>query len=204
MYFTPRPRLLLSLLTLAVLLTTAACADQSGTTDDDPADTSATAMQDDAMLDTVAVATLEPTEGNAARGTVTFTKADGGVRVVANLQGLAPGQHGFHIHENGDCSAPDASSAGGHYSPQDDPHGGPDDSAGERHMGDLGNVEVGQDSTAAYDRVDQQLVLTGADGIVGKAVIVHAGQDDLTSQPSGDAGSRIACGVIEMERSSMD
>jgi len=145
-----------------------------------------------------AMATLEPTQGNQVRGTVRFTSEGGGVRVVANLTGLTPGDHGFHVHENGDCSAPDASSAGGHFNPTNQPHAGRD--AEERHIGDLGNLVADADGRAQLDYVDRKLTLTGANSIVGKAVIVHAGRDDLKSQPSGDAGGRVACGKIELSR----
>lgn len=143
-----------------------------------------------------AVATLAPTEGNSVTGQATFTETDAGVRVEARVEGLTPSLHGFHIHETGDCSAPDASSAGGHYAPQGSPHGAPDNPADQRHMGDLGNLEAGQDSIATYDRADSVLDF---DMILGKAVIVHGGEDDLTSQPSGAAGPRVACGVIELQ-----
>lgn len=144
-----------------------------------------------------ATAALEPTEGNDVTGTVTFTALNGEVRVEGDFQNLAPGSHGFHIHETGDCSGPDASSAGDHFNPTDDPHGGPGDA--ERHVGDLGNIEAGSDSTATFSLTDQVITLDGPDGIVGKAVIVHSGEDDLETQPTGDAGDRLACGVIEAD-----
>lgn len=147
----------------------------------------------------IAMATLEPTEGHQARGTVTFTPVDGGVRVNADVTGLAEGPHGIHVHETGDCSAPDASSAGGHFAPEGSPHGAPDDPASERHTGDLGNLEANPEGNATYERLDSILSLEGPNSIVGKAVIVHGGADDLTSQPSGDAGPRVACGVIRMQ-----
>jgi Cu-Zn family superoxide dismutase len=144
-----------------------------------------------------AVATLSPTEGNDVRGRVTFAEIEDGVLVVAEVSGLSAGMHGFHIHENGDCSAPDASSAGGHYDPTGAPHGAPNDPASERHVGDLGNLEAGADGVARYERVDSVISLSGPNTIVGKAVIVHAGQDDYTTQPTGAAGGRLACGIIE-------
>jgi Cu-Zn family superoxide dismutase len=139
------------------------------------------------------IATIAPTQGNTASGEVRFYKADQGVRVVANLAGLTPGKHGFHVHETGDCSAPDASSAGGHFNPAGSPHGAPDAGAAHRHAGDLGNIEADADGKAALDRVDPVLVF---DDLEGHALLVHAGTDDLTSQPSGDAGPRVGCGVI--------
>jgi len=143
---------------------------------------------------TRAVAVLHPTQGNDVTGTVTFTQLDNGVKVEAQLKGLSPGKHGFHIHEYGDCSAADGTSAGGHYNPTGQPHAGPDQA--KRHMGDLGNVEADGSGNASYDRLDSHLKLKGPDTIIGRGVIVHAGADDLTSQPSGAAGPRVACGVI--------
>ena len=139
------------------------------------------------------IARVEPTAGNTARGEVRFTKVDGGVRVTASFEGLPPGTHGFHLHETGDCSAPDAASAGAHYNPAGAPHGSPDAASAGRHMGDLGNVEAGADGRATYERVDNVLVY---DNLKGLAVLVHASADDLTSQPSGNAGARIGCGVV--------
>lgn len=144
-----------------------------------------------------AVARLEPTSGNQARGTVSFRETDGGIRVEARLTGLSPGPHGFHVHAKGDCSAPDATSAGGHYNPEDVEHGAPDDST--HHVGDLGNIEADDTGRAMLDREFRSLSLSGENGIVGKAVIVHSGEDDLQSQPTGDAGARVACGVIRSE-----
>ena len=137
---------------------------------------------------------LAPASGSAVSGQVAFTALSRGVRVLAQVNGLPPGTHGFHIHETGDCSASDASSAGDHFNPTDAAHGAPD--AATRHVGDLGNLEAGPDSTAGYDRIDAVLTLDGPNGIIGRAVIVHAGADDFASQPSGDAGRRLACGVI--------
>ncbi|MFZ7124718.1 MAG: superoxide dismutase family protein [Desulfobacterales bacterium] len=141
-----------------------------------------------------AVAVLHPTEGNRAGGKVMFSLEDDGVRVKAEIEGLPPGKHGFHIHEFGDCTAPDATSAGGHYDPEGHPHAGPDHK--NRHMGDLGNLEADESGRAGYDRVDNLLVLDGPKSIIGHAVIVHADEDDFTSQPTGNAGARLACGVI--------
>jgi len=141
-----------------------------------------------------AVAVLQPTEGNSVRGTVMFTKVEDGILVVADVEGLSPGNHGFHIHEYGDLTAPDGTSAGGHFNPEGMPHGGPD--AAERHVGDLGNIVADTDGKAHYERTDTKLAFSGAHSIIGLAVVVHAGEDDLTSQPTGSAGARVACGVI--------
>lgn len=140
-------------------------------------------------------AELAPTKGNTAKGKVLFSKLpDGRVKVVADFEGLTPGKHGFHIHENGDCGAPDASSAGEHFAPKGQPHGGPE--AEHRHAGDLGNVEADANGKAHYERVDARIELEGSGSVVGRAVIVHEKVDDLGSQPSGAAGARVACGVI--------
>jgi len=141
-----------------------------------------------------AVAVLHPTEGNTASGIVTFTKVEEGIRIEADLSGLSEGMHGFHIHEYGDCTAADGTSAGGHFNPAGSPHAGPEDSP--RHGGDLGNVTVDADGTASYNRVDDLISFKGDHNILGHAVIVHEKKDDLSSQPTGDAGSRLSCGVI--------
>jgi superoxide dismutase, Cu-Zn family len=143
----------------------------------------------------ILVAVVHPTEGNEAAGTVTFTQTDTGVRVQANISGLdSGGTHGFHIHEYGDCRAPDAMSAGGHFNPTDMPHGGPMDD--ERHMGDMGNLEADENGVAVLDYIDEKIELGGPNSILGFGVVVHERRDDLESQPVGDAGGRISCGVI--------
>jgi Cu-Zn family superoxide dismutase len=143
-----------------------------------------------------ATATLRSSSGSNVQGTVTFTEEAGGVRIFAMLSGLAPGEHGFHVHEHGDCSAPDASTAGPHFNPGSMAHAGPE--ATERHVGDLGNITADEAGNATYERVDAHLTLApGPNSIIGRAVVVHADADDMTSQPAGNAGARIACGVIE-------
>lgn len=149
-----------------------------------------------------AVAKLMPTKDATARGEVTFTpeEAEGkkGVRVTASFTGLQMGEHGFHIHEKGDCSAPDAASAGGHFNPATKPHAARD--AAERHAGDLGNLKADPYGMARANFVDNVLSLDGPNSIVGKAVIIHQNADDFTTQPTGNAGGRLACGVIEMKK----
>jgi len=143
---------------------------------------------------TRAVAVLSPTASNTAAGTVTFTSGSGGVAVKATLKGLAPGTHGFHVHEFGDCTAADGASAGGHFNPKASPHGAPTDSA--RHAGDLGNVTAAADGTATLEWTDPAMKLDGSDGVIGHAVILHQNADDLKTQPTGNAGGRVACGVV--------
>ena len=143
----------------------------------------------------IAVAQLQPTAGNAVTGTVTFSSAANGVRVVAEVAGLTPGDHGFHVHQTGDCSAPDGTSAGGHFNPEAHDHG--PRTAEVRHVGDLGNLTVDADGNAHLDFVDTGIALSGEHSIVGRGVIVHASPDDY-SQPTGNAGARVACGVIEL------
>lgn len=151
-----------------------------------------TASAEDA---TKAIAVLSSASGSKVTGTVTFTKSGDGVQVVANVTGLSPGNHGFHVHEFGDCSAADAASAGGHFNPTKDPHAGHD--ADKRHMGDLGNIEADASGKARLEITDKKMKL---DSIIGKAVIVHEKADDLKTQPTGDAGGRVACGVIGLAK----
>jgi superoxide dismutase, Cu-Zn family len=143
---------------------------------------------------TKAIAVLHPTAGNNVTGSVTFTQSGEAVKVVADITGLTPGKHGFHIHEFGDCSSSDGSSAGGHFNPTHKQHGAPD--ASDRHAGDLGNMEADASGKAHLEWSDKVMKLSGADSIVGRAVIVHEKVDDLKTQPTGNAGGRLACGVI--------
>ncbi len=147
---------------------------------------------------TNAVCVLNPTEGNEVSGIVTFTKTDSGIKIVANFEGLTPGNHGFHIHEFGDCSRLDGKSAGGHFNPDGKKHGAPNSK--ERHVGDLGNLLANEDGKAYYEMIDTHISFSGSHSIIGRAIIVHAGEDDLTSQPTGAAGARVACGVIGLTK----
>ena len=142
-----------------------------------------------------AIAVLHPTAGNNVTGTVTFTPVADGVQVHAEITGLTPGKHGFHVHEFGDCSSADGSSAGGHFNPTHEPHAGPD--AAARHVGDMGNVEADASGKAKLEYLDHQISLTNdQESVIGRSVVVHAKPDDLKTQPSGDSGARVACGVI--------
>jgi superoxide dismutase, Cu-Zn family len=138
---------------------------------------------------------LQGAAGTKVAGSATFTQEGDAVHVVLHVKGLSPGEHGVHVHETGDCSAPDFSSAGGHFAPGGEPHGNP--LQGPHHAGDLGNFTAGQDGSGTIDATFQGLtVADGPHSVVGRALIVHAGQDDLTTQPSGNSGARVACGVI--------
>lgn len=139
-----------------------------------------------------AIAVLHPIGDSDVTGMVTFEKAENGSKISADINGLSDKNHGFHIHQYGDCSAPDGSSAGGHFNPDDMKHNSRD--AGNRHVGDMGNlVGEGNNQITTLSYTDDNIYL---EEIIGRGVIIHAGEDDLTSQPSGDAGERIACGVI--------
>ena len=142
-----------------------------------------------------AVAVIHPTAGQQCHGIVRFKQDGDSVKVVADLQGLNAGQkHAFHIHQYGDCSAPDAMSAGGHYNPEGHQHGLPDKQ--NRHAGDLGNLQADDQGNAHYEfTIDNVSVSGQKNPIIGRAVIVHAKVDD-GGQPVGNAGSRIGCGVI--------
>lgn len=142
-----------------------------------------------------ATATLESRSGSTATGTATFVDVGGTVEATIEVAGATPGKHGLHLHETGDCSAPDATSAGAHWNPDQAAHGGPD--APPHHAGDLGNIEVGADGKGKLTIKLPGLTLAAGDrSVIGRAVVLHASEDDLKSQPAGNAGARIACGVI--------
>jgi len=143
------------------------------------------------------IATLEGKSGSALSGEAMFMEVDGGdVSFTLRVQNALAGEHAVHIHENGDCSAPDASSAGGHWNPMSDNHG----KRGEDsfHAGDIGNLEVGADGVGSLSMTvsDWSLEESGAESVLGKALVVHSGADDFRTQPDGAAGERIGCGVI--------
>ena len=143
-----------------------------------------------------ATAAVLPTRDNTARGDIRLVQRDSGVVLVSGrISGLSPGSHGFHIHEKGNCSAPDASSAGGHFNPSGSTHGA--NGGGTRHGGDLGNIVAGPDGVADINVEITGISLgTAPDSVVGRSVVVHAKADDFTTQPSGNAGSRVGCGLI--------
>ena len=143
-----------------------------------------------------ATATLQPTTGNTASGSVKFTASGSRVAVSGEVRGLKPNaEHGFHVHEKGDCNSPDGMSAGGHFNPDTKPHGR--HGAGAQHAGDLQSLKADANGVAkfAYD-TDRLAVGSGTNDVLGRALIVHRDPDDFTTQPTGNSGARIACAVI--------
>jgi len=143
-----------------------------------------------------ATAQLEPTRGNTAAGTVTFVQSGELVKVSGSIRGLKPGaEHGFHVHEKGDCSSGDGMSTGGHFNPGGKPHGS--HGAGEHHTGDLPSLKADANGVANFQFESRTIrVGSGANDIVGKGLIVHRDPDDYKTQPTGNAGPRLACAVI--------
>lgn len=145
--------------------------------------------------DGMALATLSPTQGNDVRGVVMFHQMPDHVMVHARISGLKPGgEHGFHVHEGGTCASTDGMSAGGHFNPDGKPHG---PQATAHHAGDMPSLKADAQGVA-----DQKFMLmgptvkAGAASVVGRTVIVHLQPDDYATQPTGNSGARIACGVI--------
>jgi Cu-Zn family superoxide dismutase len=147
----------------------------------------------------VAFAQIEPKGGSEMQGVAVVERKDGKVKVTIELRSASPGPHGVHIHEFGDCSADDASTAGGHWNPTGAQHG----RWGEPpfHLGDLGNVEVGENGSGSFSMATDLWGLGTGDenDVLGKSIVVHSGADDFTTQPTGAAGDRIGCGVIQEE-----
>lgn len=139
-------------------------------------------------------ADLSAASGSTASGVVLFTETSAGLQADIRVSGLTPGEHGFHVHEVGDCSAPDASSAKGHYNPLGKAHGR---LTGEHHVGDMPNLPANSAGIANYSTVLPDMHLHGdAGNVLGRSVVIHADPDDYHSQPAGNSGKRIACGVI--------
>lgn len=144
-----------------------------------------------------AKATIEAKSGSTVTGKATFTElASGGVRVQVHIAKAAPGTHGLHIHDKGDCSDPEAKNAGGHFNPGGMDHAGPMDA--KRHAGDLGNIEVKADGKGELDITSDMLtVKAGPNSVVGRSIVVHEKADDFKTQPTGNSGGRFGCGVIK-------
>lgn len=156
-------------------------------------------VKEEIMVEAVAFK-MEPKSDSNVAGEVTFTEEDGKVTMEASFSGLTPGEHAIHIHEKADCSADDGTSTGGHWNPTAEPHGKWGNDTGY-HRGDIGNFVADADGNATVEFSTDLWCLSCEDetkNIVGKAVIVHQGVDDFTSQPSGAAGARISCtGIIK-------
>ncbi|MEM1117241.1 MAG: superoxide dismutase family protein [Bacteroidota bacterium] len=186
------------LLLLAVPLTLAACADDAPAADTSEADARPEAV---AAADRGAQAILDGLNGSGVSGTVAFRETDGALTMRIALAGLTPGAHGFHVHEGDSCGPGEdgtpGGAAGGHFNPLVSEHGAPADAPSDRHAGDLGNITANEEGIVAGTVVDSVLTLSGPTSAIGRAVIVHADADDLTSQPSGAAGPRVACGIVE-------
>ena len=144
-----------------------------------------------------ASAQLEPTKGSRTSGDASFRQVDDKVHVVINVQGLKPGaEHGLHIHEVGDCSSGDGLSTKGHFNPFGMPHAG--HTSAQRHAGDLPSLKADASGRGMVDAMlDRITVGPGPGSVVGRGLIVHADPDDFKTQPTGNAGARIACGVIK-------
>jgi len=144
-----------------------------------------------------ATAWVNPTQGYEGGGSAIFINEGDRVDLQVSFQKMEPGVHALHVHENGDCSAPDGTSAGGHWNPSGHEHGKWGE--GAFHLGDIGNIVIDENGDGTLTFSSEYWTMgTGADNdVMGKALIVHAGVDDFTTQPTGAAGGRIACGVIK-------
>lgn len=171
-------RLLLTLLTSAVAVTTLTSCESLGLMDGERASVR-----------------LHPRSGSNVSGWLIFTQRGSSVRVTGDIAGHKAGPKGFHIHEKGDCSALDAMSAGGHFNPGKTKHGAP----GTGHAGDFGNITFDEYGSATVNLMVSGIAVskTAPNGIIGRSVIIHAQADDLKNDPTGNAGGRVACGVIE-------
>lgn len=148
------------------------------------------------VVPTKAQAVLKSAAGAKIKGIIHFTEEDGKMKIETLVDGLKAGPHGFHIHETGDCSKADFTSAGGHFNPTHGEHGSM--SSAKKHVGDLGNLIANNKKKANTTIIVEGMTMKpGADSIIGKAVVIHKDKDDLKSQPAGNSGARIACGVIE-------
>lgn len=145
-----------------------------------------------------ATAKLESKSGSTVTGEADFKEKNGGVEIVVEIKGAKPGTHGVHLHDKGDCSAADASSAGGHFNPGSKTHGAP--TTDPHHAGDFGNMTVGANGTGKLKLTVKGLtVAPGPNSVVGHALVIHADPDDLKTDPSGKSGPRVACGVVQAE-----
>lgn len=189
------------MLALVALMAVACGSDERARNADEPAGADAAAARDRevmAELDVYAEAVINAIDDSGVSGIVRFDQRGSFLEISGQLAGLSPGAHGLHVHENGDCSGEGASNAGGHLSPEGHPHGSPELPDAEHHAGDLGNVEAGEDGTADFQLADGELQLgSGSYAVNGLAIVVHAGADDLQTQPDGNAGPAVGCGIVD-------
>lgn len=145
-------------------------------------------------------AAISPAGGSGVSGHLRFREHEGLMQIEGTLYGLEQGEHGMHVHVVSDCSDPGAASERGHFAPDDDPHGSPRDLDSEHHVGDLGNLTAGESGVAEFEKTDAEMTLgTGDYTILGRAVVVHAEPDNLVSQPAGNAGDWVGCGIVEID-----
>ena len=146
-----------------------------------------------------AVATIAPRSGSEVQGTATFARKGGKVQLTLVLQNLTPGVHAVHLHETGDCSDPEGKSAGAHWNPSAMPHG---KWGAPAHLGDIGNVVADKNGKATFKMTTELWTIGGSaeTNVLGKAVIVHKSEDDFKTQPTGNAGGRIGCGVVQPKK----
>lgn len=144
-----------------------------------------------------ASAHLEAKSGSSVSGHAEFSESAEGVKLVLHVENAPPGEHGAHIHEKGDCSDAEAKNAGSHWNPAGHKHGAPPPSS--VHLGDLGNITVGSDGTGHLEITSAEWKIGGGspEDVLGKAIVIHGGPDDLVSDPAGNSGPRIGCGVIQ-------
>ena len=184
-----------TLVLTTALLTAIGCSKPTPEPQQEPAPPPPEVSAPETPAPSIAVAQLHGAEGSSITGTVTFTQNGDTVTISATVSGVGAGNHGFHIHETGECSG-DFTSAGGHFNPAGHPHGGPGQP--ESHAGDLGNITIGEDGSGTLDLTSSAVTVDpGPNSVVGRAVILHEKADDLESQPTGAAGGRLACGVIQ-------
>jgi Cu-Zn family superoxide dismutase len=173
---------------VAAALAASACANNSN-------ETAAHPQNPPPPTGAIALATIESKSGSTMTGTAKFVENNGELTLTLEVKGATPGDHGVHLHETPDCSAPDGKSAGAHFNPENAQHGGP--TGGAHHAGDLGNFKVKDDGTGTLTLTTKDLtVAPGPHSVVGRAIVIHEKADDLSSQPAGNSGARVGCGVI--------
>ncbi|CAF3843574.1 unnamed protein product [Rotaria sp. Silwood1] len=159
-----------------------------------PADT--TKKQTLVKRSVTAIAVISGNTSSGITGVIRFTRLKKGIRITGELYGLTPGKHGFHIHEKGLCEAPDFSTAGGHFNPEAMKHGSMHSET--RHTGDFGNIVADDYGVAKFSFIDYSISFKGKNSVIGRSAMIHDKEDDLKTDPSGNSGNRIGCGVIQL------